>query len=235
MKLNIFIGFDSKETINYHVCVNSIMRNSSLPVTITPLILSQLGGIFTRENEGTTEFSMTRFLVPYLSNYEGWSIFMDCDMILNTDINKIWEEIRFEPGKAVYVCQHDYIPKTTIKATGQQTAYPRKNWSSFILFNNELCRSLTPEYVNTATGTQLHRFEWIDDTMIGSLPLSWNWLVGEYNNQYTPDVLHYTLGTPCFKDYVDSDYADVWIKEFERTISPVEGPWCPPYCIDSTS
>jgi hypothetical protein len=114
------------------------------------------------------------------------------------------------------VCKHDYVPKTERKFLGQvQTKYPRKNWSSLMIFNNERCRALTPDYVNSASGLDLHRFKWLDDRLIGSLPLEWNWLVEEY--PYKPDakIVHYTLGGPYFDDYRNCDYAGEWFEEFE--------------------
>jgi len=214
--LNVFIGFDPKETVAYHVLANSILRRASLPVSIAPLMQSQLKGIYTRERGPTesTEFSLTRFLVPALSGYRGWSLFMDCDMLCRADIGELNACIDSMQDKAVLVCQHDYTPKTDRKFLGQvQTKYPRKNWSSLMLFNNERCRALTPDYVNTASGLDLHRFRWIDDAQIGMLPLEWNWLVGEYPASAGARIVHYTLGGPYFDDYRDCDYADEWREE----------------------
>jgi len=226
--LRIFIGYDSKEPIAFHVLSHSILRRASVPVAVVPLTQKSLRdlGVYTRERGPTesTEFSLTRFLVPYLSGYLGHSIFMDCDMLCLTDIGGIWDEIykgmaeyevkRFSPNKAVLVCQHDYTPKTETKFLGQkQTTYPRKNWSSFMVFNNGRCKVLTPGYVNSASGLELHRFQWTKDEDIGSLPLEWNWLVGEYSPNPSAKILHYTLGGPWFKDYRNSDHADEWWKE----------------------
>jgi len=207
--MRIFIGYDSKEAVAYHVLSQSILSQSA-PVSITPLVLNHLS-VFTRDNQGTTEFSLTRFLVPYLSDYKGWSLFMDCDMLCRTDINDI---MKFSGNDDVYVCKHDYVPKTTVKATGAQTTYPRKNWSSVMLFNNELCRELTPEYVNSATPAQLHRMEWAKS--IGDIPLEWNWLVGEYESNPTAKILHYTLGTPCFDGYQECDHAEEWFEMLKK-------------------
>ncbi len=212
--LNIYIGFDSSEVVAYHVLANSIVRHSSKPVSITPVSLKHLSDVFIRENQGTTEFSLTRFLVPFLSGYFGLSIFMDCDMLLRTDIHEVLEHVN--PIKAVSVCQHDYIPKTTTKATGAQTTYPRKNWSSFMVFNNSLCKKLTPEYVNIASPLDLHRLNWADS--IGSIPLAWNHLVGEYDYDVNAKNVHFTLGTPCFEAYRNCDYSQEWHEEFARTI-----------------
>lgn len=221
-RLKIFIGFDSKETIAYHVLAHSFLERASKTVEIIPLKLSALQKqeIFTRENEGTTEFSLTRFLVPYLSDYSGWSLFIDCDMLCNIDIYEIFEEVKRDPFKAVYCCQHNYTPKTTHKATGIQTNYPKKNWSSVMLFDNKRCKTLTKEYVNSVSPKSLHRFEWAED--IGSLPLEYNWLVGEYEETAKAKILHYTLGTPCFPEYASCDNSSEWHKELEKVLHPIQ-------------
>jgi len=214
--LNVYIGFDPKETVAYHVLAHSILRRASVPVSIAPLMQSQLKGIYTRGRGPTesTEFSLTRFLVPFLSEFRGWSLFMDCDMLCRTDVAELAGWIERSADKAVLVCQHDYTPKTERKFLDQvQTTYPRKNWSSLMLFNNARCRALTPDYVNTASGLDLHRFRWTDDAAIGELPLEWNWLVGEYPHAAAAKIVHYTLGGPYFDDYRDCDYAGEWRDE----------------------
>ena len=119
--------------------------------------------------------------------------------------------------KAVLVCKHDYVPRTERKFLDQvQTKYPRKNWSSVMLFNNARCRALTPEYVNKASGLDLHRFNWLKDGEIGDIPLEWNWLVGEYDHKPAVKIVHYTLGGPYFDDYRDCDYAEEWREEHRR-------------------
>jgi hypothetical protein len=216
--VNVYIGFDSKEPVAFYTLAHSILRRSSVPLSIAPLMQSQLRGIYTRPRGPTesTEFSLTRFLVPALSGYRGWSIFMDCDMLCRADIAGLQAHVDRQPDKAVLVCQHDYVPKTERKFLDQvQTKYPRKNWSSLMVFNNERCRALTPEYVNSAPGLDLHRFKWLDDALIGSLPLEWNWLVEEYPYKADAKIVHYTLGGPYFDDYRDCDYAAEWFAEFE--------------------
>jgi len=159
---------------------------------------------------------MTRFLVPALSEYRGWSVFMDCDMLCRADIAELAREIERQPDKAVLVCKHDYVPKTERKFLDQvQTRYARKNWSSLMLFNNARCRALTPEYVNSASGLELHRFAWTEDRAIGELPLEWNWLVTEYRYNPAAKIVHYTLGGPYFPETKNCDYADEWFAEFE--------------------
>jgi lipopolysaccharide biosynthesis glycosyltransferase len=211
--IKVFIGFDQREVVGYNVLSHSLNANSSKPVSITPLALNQLGDVFTRKRDPlqSTDFSMSRFLVPYLCNYEGWAIFMDCDMLLLDDLAKLWD--MRDDDYAVMVAKHDYIPKEATKfLNSTQTKYEKKNWSSVMLFNNSKCRALTPEYVNTATGLQLHQFKWLQsDDLIGEIPKAWNFLVGEYSAEgVNPSLVHYTIGGPYFKEYRDCDFSDEW-------------------------
>jgi hypothetical protein len=217
--LRIFIGYDPKETVAWHTLAHSILRRASIPVALAPVARSQLAGVYTRERGPTesTEFALTRFLVPHLSGFRGWSLFMDCDMLCRADVAELAAIAERSPDKAVLVCQHDYVPKTERKFLGQaQTRYPRKNWSSLMLFNNARCAALTPEYVNRASGLELHRFAWLDDALIGALPLEWNWLVGEYDYNPQAKIVHYTLGGPWFDEYRGCDYAGEWFEENRR-------------------
>jgi lipopolysaccharide biosynthesis glycosyltransferase len=185
-------------------------------VRFTPINLASLKGVFDRAPAGkqTTEFSFSRFLTPYLSGYAGWSLFMDCDMLCRGDIAELFAARQVE--KAVFVVQHDYVPKTQRKFLNQvQTKYERKNWSSLMLFNNERCRALTADYVNSASGLELHRFKWVDDALIGDLPKQWNWLVTEYDYNPAAKLVHYTLGGPWFDAYRGCEYADEWFAERE--------------------
>lgn len=212
----VFIGYDPNETVAYHVLAHSILRRASIPVAIAPLMRSQLGAMYTRTRGPTesTEFSLTRFLVPALSDFQGWSMFIDCDMLCLADVAELAALAAASPGKAVLACKHDYVPKTERKFLGQvQTKYARKNWSSVMLFNNARCRALTPDYVNTASGLDLHRFSWLGDGDIGDIPLEWNWLVGEYDRKPDVKIVHYTLGGPYFDEYRDCDYAAEWVEE----------------------
>ncbi len=214
----IFIGYDSKVKIAYHVLAESILKNSSTPVTISPINLSNLKNIYTRKQDplASTEFSFSRFLVPHLMNYNGWAIFMDSDMVMLSDITELWN-LRNEKY-AVQVCKHDYTPSSKNKFLGNnQTIYAKKNWSSLMLMNTSKCKTLTPEYVNTRSGLELHQFKWLDENLIGNIPLEWNWLVGEY--PYKKDVhnIHFTEGGPYFKDYKNTEYADEWFKVYDMT------------------
>jgi hypothetical protein len=217
---NVYIGYDARESVAFYTLAHSILSRASAPVRITSLVRSQLKGLYTRPRGATesTEFALTRFLVPALSDYDGWSVFMDCDMLCRADITELRRYIDQQSDKAILVCQHDYVPKTERKFLGQvQTKYPRKNWSSLMIFNNPRCKALTPDYVNSASGLDLHRFRWLDDSEIGALPLEWNWLVGEY--EYAK-MVHYTLGGPYFDEYRDCDYAGEWFAEFESLTRP---------------
>jgi hypothetical protein len=216
--LQVFVGFDPREAVAFETLAHSIERRSSVPVSIKPLVQQDLreAGLYTRQRGPTesTEFSLTRFLVPALANFHGWSVFMDCDMLCRADIAGLAAQRRED--KAVMVVKHDYVPKTQRKFLDQvQTKYERKNWSSVMLFNNERCRALTAGYVNSASGLELHRFRWVDDALIGELPREWNWLVTEYD--YNPDakLVHYTLGGPWFDAYRGCEYADEWFAERE--------------------
>lgn len=222
----VFIGWDQTEPIAYHVLAHSILTRATMPITITPLCRSTLArNGFTRPRGPleSTEFSISRFLVPQLSDYQGWSLFLDCDMLCRVDLSEVLFELIQQKDKAVLVCQHDYTPNSPIKFHGQtQTAYPRKNWSSCIAFNNAQCRALSGAYVNTATGLDLHRFTWIPDASIGSLPLEWNWLIGEYPPNSEAKILHFTNGGPWFASYAQCDHAGLWRAERDAMLSAKE-------------
>ena len=209
--LRVFLGFDSNEVVAYHTLAHSILRHASVPVSVTPLKLSQLPMKRARTHTQSTEFSFSRFLVPWLCGYEGEAIFMDCDMLCRTDI----ATLKAEHGAAVSVVKHDYQPRPEDKFLGQrQSIYEKKNWSSVMVFNNALCRRLTPEYVNTASGLELHQFKWLpSDAWVGSLAPEWNHLVGEYSPNPSAKIVHYTIGGPWFAKYADCEYAQEWLDE----------------------
>ena len=217
--IKVFIGYDENETVAFHVLAHSIMRHASKPVEIVPVIKSHMSAFYTRErsNIESTDFSFTRFLAPYLCDYKGWAIFTDCDMLVTADIAELWA-LR-DDKYAVMCAKHDYQPVGDTKFLGQvQTKYEKKNWSSVMMFNNARCTALTPEVVSTETGLFLHQFKWLgNDDLIGSLPLSWNYLVGEHQStSSTPELIHYTLGGPYFEKYRDCEFADLWRAELAR-------------------
>ena len=214
--LKVFIGYDSNESVAYHTLSHSIMRHAKKPIAIIPLKIEQLPMTRPRDLNQSTEFSFSRFLVPWLCDYKGKAIFMDCDMIVKMDLNDL-EKQSSNNNAAVSVIQHQYIPKTDSKFLDQrQSKYEKKNWSSVMLFNNELCKPLTPEIVNSESGMFLHQFEWAQS--VGSIPVKYNHLVGEYPENPDAKIIHYTLGTPCFQKYANCEYADEW-REEERLMS----------------
>jgi hypothetical protein len=213
--IRVFIGYDPREAIAFSVLAYSIQARSSQPVAVAPLMLSQLQGILTRPRHAlqSTDFSFSRFLVPYLSRYEGWSVFMDCDMLMRDDIAKLWalRDERF----AVQVVKHDHRPSEKTKFLGEkQTTYDKKNWSSVMLFNNAMCTRLTPDYVNSASGLELHQFKWLgDDRLIGELPARWNHLVDYDPPSQAVSVAHFTIGGPYFPEFAACAFADEWRAE----------------------
>lgn len=212
--INVFIGYDPREAIAYHVCANSIIRHSSKPVALVPLALNNLGNYTETHTDGSNQFIYSRFLVPHLMNYTGWALFIDGDMILRDDIQHLWK-LRDET-KAVQVVQHNYQTKMSEKYLGAKNEnYPRKNWSSVILWNcsHPSNRTVTPEFVQSASGAQVHRFSWLTDDEIGNLPIEWNWLPDEFGKNEDSKLLHYTLGTPCFHEFATSPMADEWHRE----------------------
>jgi len=217
--LKVFIGWDSREDIAYEVAKHSILKHNP-NIEVIPLKLYELRekGIYTREDDkkGSTEFTISRFLVPFLSGYKGYSLFMDCDMVCLEDLEFVLE---FQDAltNPVSCVQHDYSPKSKMKMDGQmQHIYPRKNWSSVMVFNNAKCKMLTPEVVNTETPMYLHRMLWAEDK-IGKLPVKFNFLSGYYDYvEEQPILIHYTDGGPWFPEYRKCPHSDLWQEELKE-------------------
>ena len=212
----VFVGYDTKETVAYHVCSNSIIRQSTQPVSLVPLALTLLDNYTETHTDTSNEFVYSRFLVPYLMNYDGWAIFIDGDMILLDDIVNLWK--LKDNSKAVMVVKHDYKTKMPTKYLGAKNEdYPRKNWSSVILWNcnHPAHKILLPEFIQQSTGQYLHRFSWLTDTDIGELPIEWNWLADEYGVNADAKLIHYTLGTPCFEEFANIPMSEHWHTEFK--------------------
>jgi lipopolysaccharide biosynthesis glycosyltransferase len=210
----IFIGYDPREAIAYHVCVNSIIRHSTVPVSITPLALNNFKDYTETHTDGSNQFIYSRFLVPYLMDYKGFGIYMDGDMIVRGDVAELQRLI--DLGKDVMVVKHDYKTKMKEKYLGSKNEdYPKKNWSSVMIFNCNTypTKKLTPEYIQNSTGAHLHRFEWTTDSRIGELPPEWNWLPDEYGPNPDAKLLHYTLGTPSFHEFATTPMGDLWHQE----------------------
>ena len=217
----VFIGWDQREPEAYEVAKYSLVRRASVPVEVVPIKLDELRarGLYARDVDplASTEFTYSRFLTPTLAGFSGWALFCDCDFLWLGDVGELLEHT--QSAKAVYCVQHDYRPRETTKMDGAvQTVYPRKNWSSLMLFNcdHDAVRALTPEVVNRESGAYLHRMQWVADADIGALPVDWNWLEGwnEKPARGTPKAVHFTRGGPWFPQWQDVDYGDLW--RFER-------------------
>ena len=210
----VFVGYDPREAIAYHTCVNSIIRHASQPVAIIPIALNLFQDYKETHTDGSNHFIYTRFLVPHLMGFRGCAIFIDGDMIVRGDIVELWN-LR-EVDKDVMVVKHEYQTCMPVKYLGAKNEnYPRKNWSSVILWNCNSFpnRQLTPEFVQKSSGSFLHRFAWLDDDRIGELPSEWNWLPDEYGVNTSAKLLHYTLGTPCFQEFADTPQGNEWHRE----------------------
>lgn len=219
--IKLFVGFDQREAVAYHVFVQSVIKHTTRPISVTPLALRSLRRNYCEgHTDGSNDFIYSRFIIPYLSEYKGWAIFADGDMLCRTDIDDLWA-LR-DDKYAVQVVKHEYKTKQAEKYLGAKNEdYPRKNWSSVILFNCEHPSNacLTPEFVSAHDGAFLHRFAWLEDSEIGRLPLAWNWLVTEYNKDDEANLVHFTLGTPCFREYATCDYADEWYSELRSMLN----------------
>ena len=222
-KVKIYIGFDQRESIAYHAFVQSLIDHASIPLDITPLAVKTLKGYEEKHKDKSNDFVYSRFLTPFLNDFKGWAIFVDGDMICQTDIKELLD-LR-DGSKALQVVKHDYKTKANQKYLGNiNQDYPRKNWSSVILWNCEHPKHkiLTPDFIANESGKYLHRFSWLEDNEIGELPKEWNWLATEYPNNEQANIIHYTLGTPCFKDYRNTEMADIWLKKYDRLNNGME-------------
>jgi len=196
------------------------MRRASVAVEVIPIKLDELRarGLYRRDSDplASTEFTYSRFLTPALAGFKGWALFCDCDFLWLADVAEL--RAFTQSDKAVYCVQHDYRPTETTKMDGAvQTVYPRKNWSSLMLFNCEhgSVRRLTPDVVNRESGAYLHRMQWVADADIGALPVDWNWLEGwnEMPPRGTPKAVHFTRGGPWFPLWQNVTYGDIWRAE----------------------
>ena len=209
--ITVFIGYDPAEAVAFHVCANSIIRQATRPVSIIPLALNLLDDYTETHADGSNTFTYSRFLVPHLMQYQGRAIYLDGDMVLLDDIAQL--DQLFSDTVAVQVVKHNYTTKRSTKYLGAKNEnYPRKNWSSVILWNCAHAKNqqLNPKYVEQNIGTHLHRFGWLDDHDIGELPIGWNWLPDELGENPQAKLLHYTLGTPCFEEFSSGPQADAW-------------------------
>ena len=216
---NIFVGFDQKEAIAYHTFVQSLIERSSIPLSITPLSENNLNIYNETHSDGTNKFTYSRFLVPFLMDFKGWAVYFDGDMICLKDIKDLLNTC--DDNIAIKVVKHNYKTKQKNKYFGQKNEdYPRKNWSSVVLWNcaHPKNKILTPSFVSNHDGAFLHRFKWLEDSDIGELEKKWNWLAIEYEEISDPNLIHYTLGTPCFEEYRNTSYSNYWEKAFNRLL-----------------
>jgi lipopolysaccharide biosynthesis glycosyltransferase len=216
-KINLIVGFDQREAVAYHVFCQTIIDRSTMPVQFIPLAENTLNEYKEVHTDGSNKFIYSRFLTPYLMNFAGWAIFADGDMVCQADISELWS-LRDET-KAVQVVKHDYKTKAVKKYLDNKNEdYPKKNWSSLILWNCSHPENaiLTPEFIQGQPGSYLHRFSWLRDELIGALDAEWNWLAIEYPENPNAKLIHYTLGTPCFKDYANEPMSDIWKRGYLR-------------------
>lgn len=214
----IFIGYDTQETVAYHVCSNSIIRTANYPISIIPLSLQLLNNYKETHTDGSNRFVYTRFLVPELMGYNSWAIYVDGDMIIQSAIDELWK-LRDE-SKAVMVVKHNYQTRMPEKYLGRKNEdYPRKNWSSVILWNcaHPANQQVNAKFVQNNSGSYLHRFSWLTDNEIGELPIEWNWLADEYGPNPAAKLIHYTLGTPCFEQCQNTPMSQEWHSELKLT------------------
>ena len=242
MKRSIWIGHEPREQDAFEVAARSIAGHAKEPIPTFAVSLDvlQRRGLYTRATEHregrlwdvvsgapmSTEFAISRFFVPLLAGPEAeWAVFMDCDVLLRTDIAELFELA--DPAKAIQVVKHNQRPTETVKMDGQvQTAYPRKNWSSVILWNlrHPAHQTLTPAKLNAWAGRALHGFHWLADEFIGDLPAEWNHLVGVEPPNPGAKLVHFTLGTPSMDGYADCEFASEWWELYGPHPAPTARP-----------
>jgi hypothetical protein len=204
-KITIVVGFDQRESILYHTLCQSVIDKSSIPIQFIPLALNTMNFYQETHQDGSNKFIYSRFLTPYLCNYEGIDLFDD--------------------NFAVQVIKHEYKTKMRVKYLGNKNVdYPRKNWSSLIMFNcgHPSNKNLTPKFIQENTGSYLHRFSWLQDDQIGCLPISWNWLALEYAANDHPDLVHFTLGAPCYSDFSNCEMSEFWWSNYRKLMEGVD-------------
>lgn len=210
--IRLFIGHDDREAIGCHVFLSSVMRKASQFVAVTMLDGRGMP-------QGTNAFTYSRFLVPWLCNFQGRAIFMDgADMLMLADIAEL--DALFDPSFAVQVVKHPtYSTRNPIKYRGTSMEcpnlnYPRKNWASVMQFNcaHACWADLTPKVLEATAGVKRLQFAGIPDEAIGALPDEWNRIVDEGHPVEGAKVLHWTAGIPAFPQYADAPGAAAWFE-----------------------
>lgn len=233
---SVWIGYDRREADAFAVARQSLGRWANLPYPVRGLMLGPLcaQGLYTRETERrdgrlwdviseapmSTEFAISRFLVPHLTPGGGWALFVDSDVLFRADVGRLFREC--DPSKAVMCVKHHFDPPEGEKMDGQaQLRYARKNWSSVMAFNGShpANKRLTLEMINSVPGRDLHRFCWLQDAEIGALDPAWNYLVGHSDKSIEPRIVHYTDGIPTMDGYRDCEYADDWRRELQAWVA----------------
>jgi hypothetical protein len=212
--LNIYVGYDSNMNDLEGVCKLSILKsieeslgggkwNNYLEFKpeIKILDIAKLPDYNREYANQSTEFTYSRFLIPYLENYEGFSLFVDNDFIFTKTPLSMFNYL--SPDDAVACIKYPHYEHDATKFDGEVNIdYPCKLWSSMMFFNNghEDCKKLTPEVVNTWTGKQLHQFEWTDK--ISEIPQKYIFVEGYDNPEEKWDYtgIHYTRGGPWIND-----------------------------------
>ena len=217
------VGFDQREAIAYHTFCQSILEKSTIPIQFIPLAINSLYFYNENHNDGSNNFIYSRFLTPFICDFKGFAVYADGDMICNADISELAD--LFDTSKAVQLVKHDYKTKRSIKYFGNENKnYPRKNWSSVVIFNCQHPRNkvLTPQFIQEHDGAFLHRFQWLQDDEIGELDSTWNYLALEYKPRKDAKLIHYTLGTPCLVDFKEAEMSDIWWKTYSRLIEGLD-------------
>lgn len=236
--MRVWIGYDPREEVACAVCASSVRRHGGDPVYLKwdmPEVARVYRRPFQREGvqyiDGvthapfSTQFSFTRFLIPYLQGYEGWAVFCDGDFLFRDNLKRL--KPFMDEKYAVMVVQHRHEPPEGAKMDGvAQTRYARKNWSSFVLWNcaHPSNRMISPAEVNARDGRWLHAFGWLKDDEIGALPVDWNYLVG-HNGAWEcaqPKAVHFTEGGPWWAGFHDVEFAADWRTEMENFIGQGE-------------
>ena len=219
--IRIFAGYDEREAVGFHAFCQSVISRSSQPVEIIPVNHTIVKTA--DKGDSSTLFNYARFLVPKLTGMNGHALWMDgSDMIVLGDVAELWAHC--DTRHAVKVVKHpDYQPAQSKFLDQINPAYPRKNWSSVMLFwaGHSACKNLTHTSIAKMTGAQLHQLRWAGES-VGDLPPEWNVLVGEPTARpENPKLLHYTLGIPAFPGYSGSEYADEWWSEYRAMQTPI--------------
>ena len=208
--LKVFIGYDPRQAVSYNVCQHSILIRTLKPVAIVPLVIETLP----IKRQGLTPFTWSRFLVPYLSEYNGISVFLDADILLQHDINELVEEVKKLASDGV-------VPAVSVVKGMHQF-----EWASMMVFNCEHPDNavLTPEYVEK-TNDKLHLISWTES--IGEISSVWNHLVGydkpwQQSSENKIKLIHYTQGVPAWVETADCEFAAEWKKELMYINSSIE-------------